>query len=192
MPSACRPHAVQVNVNVSSRGLRPYTLGVDGEWSDPEFLRAIFGETEIVRKPLTGIVSGYHVLPYILIAPEHDQPARAVEVRGRIKVSPRLVIAPGGDGPTYGELFNERELMDHRLVARVFSFRYASKVMLESEDLAIRRHEHDPARHLERVLDELSRREVIDTGVIMSPDARFYPVSLDRFIREILDQEFRE
>jgi hypothetical protein len=28
--------------------------------------------------------------------------------------------------------------------------------------------------------------------VIVSPDARFYPVSLDRFIREILDQEFRE
>jgi hypothetical protein len=28
--------------------------------------------------------------------------------------------------------------------------------------------------------------------VIRSPDARFYPVSLDRFIREILDQEFRE
>jgi hypothetical protein len=172
--------------------IRPYTLGVDTAWSDPEFLRAVFSETEIVRKPLTGIVSGYHVLPYILVAPEHDQPARAVEVRGRIKVSPRLVIAPGGDGPTYGELFGERELMDQRLVARVFSFRYASKVMLESEDLAIRRHEHDPARHLERILDELSRREVIDTGVIVSPDARFYPVSLDRFIREILDQEFRE
>ena len=47
----------------------------------------------------------------------------------------------------------------------------------------------DPALVL---LDELSRREVIDTGVIVSPDARFYPVSLDRFIREILDQEFRE
>ena len=46
--------------------------------------------------------------------------------------------------------------------------------------------------HLDRVLDELSRREVIDTGVIVSPDARFYPLSLDRFIREILDQEFRE
>jgi hypothetical protein len=82
---------------------------VDGAWSDPEFLRAIFSETEIVRKPLTGIVTGYHVLPYILVAPEHDQPARAVEVRGRIKVSPRLVIAPGGDGPTYGELFGERD-----------------------------------------------------------------------------------
>ena len=45
---------------------------------------------------------------------------------------------------------------------------------------------------MERVLEELSRREIIDTGVIVSPDPRFYPVSLDRFIREILDQEFRE
>jgi hypothetical protein len=166
---------------------------MSGEWSDPEFLRTVFSETEIVRKPMSGIISGYHVLPYILVAPEHDRPARSVEVRGRIKVSPRMIIAPGGgDGPTYGDLFGERELMDERLVARVFSFRYASKVLLESEDLAIRRHEHDPARHLDRVLDELARREVIDTGVIVSPDARFYPVSLDRFIREILDQEFRE
>lgn len=166
---------------------------VDAEWSDPEFLRAVFSETEIVRKPMTGIITGYHVLPYVLVAPEsREHTGRSVEVRGRIKVSPRLVITPGRDGPTYGELFGERELMDHRLVARVFSFRYASKVALESEDLAIRRHEHDPARHLERVLDEMARREVIDTGVIVSPDARFYPVSLDRFIREILDQEFRE
>jgi hypothetical protein len=162
------------------------------QWSDPEFLGAVFAKTEIVRKPLTGVISGYHVLPYILVAPEHERPTRAVEVRGRIKVSPRLVIAAGGDGPTYGDLFGERELMDRQLVARVFSFRYASKVMLESEDLAIRRHDHDSARHLERVLDELARREVIDTGVIVSPDARFYPVSLDRFIREMLDQEFRD
>ena len=128
-----------------------------------------------MRKPLTGIITGYHVLPYILVAPEHDHPARAVEIRGRIKVSPRLVIAAGGDGPTYGELFGERELMDQRLVARVFSFRYASRVALESEDLAIRRHDHAADSHLDRVLDELSRREIIDTGVIVSPDARFYP-----------------
>ena len=164
---------------------------MDTEWSDPEFLGAVFAKTEIVRKPLTGIIAGYHVLPYILIGPEYERPAQAVEVRGRIKVSPRLIIAAGGDGPTYGELFGERELMDRRLVARVFSFRYASKVTLESEDLTIRRHDHDPGRHLERVLDELARREIIDTGVIVSPDARFYPVSLDRFIREILEQEFR-
>ena len=164
-----------------------------GEWQDSEFLRHVFDETRVVRKPLTGIISGYHVLPYILVGPERDQPNRAVEVRGRIKVSPRLVIAPGGsDGPTYGEIFGESELMDRRIVARMFSFRYAPRVSLESEDLRIQRQERDPQGHIERVLEELAQREVINTGVIVSPDVRFYPVSIDRFIREILDQEFRD
>ena len=161
-------------------------------WDDPEWLRHVFDETRVVRRPMTGIITGYHVLPYILVGSEHDQPGHSVEVRGRIKVSPRLVIAPGRDGPTYGELFGDRELMHQTLIARVFSFQYASRVQLESEDLNIRRQDRDPERHLERVLDELTQREIINTGVIVSPDARFYPVSLDRFIREILDQEFRE
>jgi len=161
------------------------------DWQDLEFLRHVFDETQVVRKPLTGIITGYHVLPYILVGPEHDHPGRSVEVRGRIKVSPRLVIG-AGNGPTYGEMFNETELMDQRLIARVFSFRYASRVALESEELRIRRQERDAHGHLERVLEELSQREVINTGVIAAPDVRFYPVSIDRFIREILDQEFRE
>jgi hypothetical protein len=161
-------------------------------WDDPEWLRHVFDETRVVRKPLSGIITGYHVLPYILVGSEHEHPGHSVEVRGRIKVSPRLVIAPGRDGPTYGELFGERELMHQTLIARVFSFQYASRVQLESDDLNIRRQERDPERHLERVLDELAQREIINTGVIVSPDARFYPVSLDRFIREILEQEFRE
>ncbi|HEV8639923.1 MAG TPA: hypothetical protein VGV13_02375 [Methylomirabilota bacterium] len=163
----------------------------EASWDDPELLRHVFEQTRIVRRPLRGIITGYHVLPYILVGAERDQPGRAVEVRGRIRVSPRLVIAPGRDGPTYGELFGERELMHHALVARVFSFRYASRVALESEELSIRRQGRDPEGHLERVLEELAQREVIDTGVIVSPDARFYPVSVDRFIREILDEEFR-
>jgi hypothetical protein len=164
---------------------------VSDQWRDPEFLRHVFEQTEVVRKPITGIIAGYHVLPYILVGPEGDESARSVEVRGRIKVSPRLIIA-GENGPTYGDLFGERELMDRTLVARVFSFRYASRVTLESEDLQIRRHERDTHGHVERVLDDLARREVVNTGVIVSPDARFYPVSVDRFIREILDQEFRD
>jgi hypothetical protein len=161
------------------------------DWEDPEFLRHVFDETRIVRKPLTGIITGYHVLPYILVGAEEEHPGRSVEVRGRIKVSPRLVLGPG-QGPTYGELFGERELMDHRLVARVFSFRYASRVALESEDLKISRQAREAERHVERVLEDLAQREIINTGVIISPDPRFYPVSLDRFIREILDQEFRD
>ena len=169
-----------------------YNRRVSERWQDPEFLRHVFDTTEILRKPLTGIITGYHVLPYILVGPERDQPTRSVEVRGRIKVSPRLVIGPREAGLTYGELFGERELMDQAIVARVFSFHYASRVSLESEELQIRRHERQADLHLERVLDELAQREVINTGVISSPDVRFYPVSLDRFIREILDQEFRE
>lgn len=161
-------------------------------WSDEELLRHVFEGTRVLRRPLTGVIAGYHVLPYVLVGPETGQERRAVEVRGRIRVSPRLVIPVRGEGPTYGELFGERELMDRRIVARVFSFRYAPRLALESEELTIRRHDRDPHAQLEAVLDDLTRREIINTGVIESPDARFYPVSLDRFIREMLDQEFRE
>lgn len=164
---------------------------MDAGWDDEELLRHIFEETRVVRKPLTGIITGYHVLPYILVGTEGEHAGRAVEVRGSIKVSPRLVFSPGRDGPTYGDLFGERDLMDHRLVARMFSFRYAPRLHLESEELDIRRHDRDPERQVERVLDELLQREIVNTGVIVSPDVRFYPVSIDRFIREILDQEFR-
>jgi len=78
----------------------PYTSRVDEQWSDPEFLGAVFAQTEIVRKPLTGIITGYHVLPYILVGPEHEraEPCRR-GLRGRIKVSPRLILTAGSDGP---------------------------------------------------------------------------------------------
>ncbi len=164
-----------------------------GEKHDPEFLKHLFETTEILRKPITGIIAGYHVLPYILVGPQEEQPHRSVEIRGKIKVSPRLVLAPGRAGQTYGDLFKENELMDQALVARVFSFMYSSKhqVMLESEDLKIQRWDRNPQTQIERALDELAQRETINTGVILSPNVRFYPVSLDRFITEILDQEFR-
>jgi hypothetical protein len=161
------------------------------EWEDVERLKHVFEETRVVRRPLSGIITGYHVLPYILVGAEQERPGHSVEVRGQIKVSPRLVIAPGRDGPTYGQVFGEHDLMHHTLVARIFSFRYAPRVQLEHDDLRIRRQDRDAESHLARILDELSQREVIDTGVIVTPDVRFYPVSLDRFIREILDREFR-
>ena len=84
-------------------------------------------------------------------------------------------------------------LMDQALVARVFSFVYSSRhqVTLESEELTIQRSDRNPQTQIERALDELAQREVINTGVILAPNVRFYPVSLDRFITEILDQEFR-
>ena len=108
-------------------------------------------------------------------------------------MSPRLVLAPGRHGQTYGELFHDPEVMDQALVARVFSFLYSARhqVTLESEDLKIIRSDRDPQAQINRALDELMRREIIDTGVILCPRVRFYPVSIDRFITEILDEEFR-
>jgi hypothetical protein len=163
------------------------------ERHDPEFLKHLFDATEILRKPVSGIIAGYHVLPYILVGPQSERPSSSVEIRGKIKVSPRLVLAPGRAGQTYGDLFKDAELMDQTLVARVFSFVYSSRhqVTLESEDLTIQRSDRNPQMQVERALDELSQREIINTGVILTPDVRFYPVSLDRFITEILDQEFR-
>lgn len=161
--------------------------------SDPAFLRHLFEQTEILRKPITGIVAGYHILPYVLVGPEEERPGRSVEIRGKIRVSPRLVISPSQLGQTYGELFRESELMDRAIVARVFSFLYSPKrqVLLESEELKINKTDRDPRAQVSRALDELDRREVINTGLILCPDVRFYPVSIDRFISEILDQEFR-
>jgi len=73
---------------------RLYTKGMLESWGDLEFLRHVFENTEIVRKPLIGIIAGHHVLPYILVGPEPEHSGRSLEVRGRIRVSPRLVITP--------------------------------------------------------------------------------------------------
>lgn len=160
---------------------------------EPEFLKSVFDQTQVLRKPVRGIIAGYHVLPYILVGPQEEQNQRSVEIRGRIRVSPRLILAPGHLSQTYGELFKDSELMDQALMARVFSFLYTSRhqVALEHEDLKITRSDRDPQAQITRALDELLRREIIDTGVILCPRVQFYPVSIDRFITEILEQEFR-
>ena len=159
---------------------------------DPEYLRKIFEDTQILRKPVTGIVSGYHVLPYILVGPDQEQHQRSIEIRGRIRVSPRLILSPRYLGQTYGELFKDAEVMDKALVARVFSFLYAARhnVQLESDDLRIIKADRDPRSQVEQALDDLMRGEVLDTGLILSPDVKFYPVSIERFISEILEREF--
>lgn len=159
---------------------------------DPEFLKSIFEQTQVLRKPLTGIIAGYHILPYILVGPQEDREQRSVEIRGKIRVSPRLILSPSHRGQTYGELFDDPEVMDRALVARVFSFLYTSRqqVQLQSEDLKIVKSDQDPRAQLNRALDELMRQEVINTGVIFCPRVRFYPVSIDRFLTEILNEEF--
>jgi hypothetical protein len=43
---------------------------------------------------------------------------------------------------------------------------------------------------LSSCLDELERREDITTGVLISPDNRYFPISVERFISSVLDDEF--
>ncbi len=164
----------------------------DGRY-DPELSKSIFEQTRVLRKPISGIIAGFHVLPYILVGPQEDQDHHSVEIRGKIRVSPRLVISPSYRGQTYGELFDDRDVMDRTLVARVFSFLYTSRhqVQLENEELKIVKSDRDPRVQINLALDELMRREIIDTGVIFCPRVRFYPISIDRFLTEILDEEFR-
>jgi len=160
---------------------------------NPEYLKHVFEATLVVRRPISGIISGYHVLPYVLVGPDQEHDKHSVEIRGKIKVSPRMILTPRHLAQTYGQLFDDPELMDKTLVGRIFSFLYAGRqnVSLENEDLRIRRIERDPRDHLDRALDELTMAEVLDTGLIFSPDVKFYPVSIERFITEILDREFR-
>ena len=43
---------------------------------------------------------------------------------------------------------------------------------------------------LSNTLDDLARFEDITTGVIITPNSRYYPVSIERFIASILEDEF--
>ncbi len=169
-----------------------WTNAMYGAHAEPEYLKKVFEDTQVLRKPITGIVSGYHVLPYILVGPDEERDQRSIEIRGRIRVSPRLIISPRHVGQTYGELFDDPEVMDKALVGRVFSFLYAARhnVQLESDDLRVIKAERDPRAQIDRAMDDLMREEILDTGLIFSPDIKFYPVSIERFITEILDREF--
>ncbi len=159
---------------------------------NPEYVRRVFEATQILRKPISGIVTGYHVLPYVLVGPDEEQAQKSVEIRGRIRVSPRMILTPQHLGQTYEQLFDDPQLMDRGLIGRVFSFLYAARqnVQLEHEDLTIVRAERDPRAQIERALDQMMQAENLDTGLIFSPDVKFYPISIERFISEILDQEF--
>ena len=153
--------------------------------------KEIFEETEILKKPTTGFVAGYHDLPYILLGHSHDETGKVTEIRGKISVSPKFVISPEHLGPTYGELFGTDDI-DEKIIGRIFAFPYLKKhqVNIESEDLSIKNLERRLESAIASVLDELERKEIINTGVIVSPNVRFYPISIEKLILRVLDREF--
>ncbi len=164
----------------------PQFAGADGPAQE------VYEKTEILRKPISGIVSGYHELPYVLVAPDEASDSRSIEISGKINVSPKFVISSAMLNETFGEVFDPETFSDD-IQGRVFSFGYAQKrnVKIESEYLTIKNIDANVRAHLEAVLDSLLARENIATGLIFGPRFHYYPVSVDRFISEIIDREFR-
>ena len=61
----------------------------------------------------------------------------------------------------------------------------------KSEYLELKHLDSPVERVLNETLDHLERHEDITTGVIIAPDARYYLVSVERFISSVLEDEFR-
>lgn len=157
-----------------------------------EMLREVYFKTDILRKPISGIISGYHELPYILIAPNDNNPSHTIEINGKINVSPKFILSPQTLQETFGEVFDP-ETFDQEIQGRVFSFAYTGnrQIKVESEYFKVQNYEVKPEEHLNRINDSLLSQENTRTGLIFGPKFLYYPVSVDRFISEIIDREFR-
>lgn len=156
-----------------------------------ELFREIFYKTMILRKPITGIVSGYHQLSYILIAPDEENTAHAIEINGKINVSPKFIISPTALQETFGDVFDP-ETFDKDLQGRFFSFALGNKrnFKVKNEFFQMKNIEEKSEEYSKKVLDQLLMQENITTGLIVGPRFKYYPVSIDRFINEILEREF--
>jgi hypothetical protein len=166
------------------------------QWCNPqahnETIREVYHKTHILRKPISGIVSGYHQLPYILVAPDDGNPSHSIEINGKINVSPRFVLSPQVLQESFDDIFDP-ETFDREIQGRIFSFAYSGnkRVKVESEYFKLLNFDENPEEHLYRVHDGLLAQENTRTGLIFGPKFRYYPVSVDRFISEIIDREFR-
>ena len=156
-----------------------------------EELRSIYEKTQILRKPTYGIVSGYHELPYVILGESFESGYDTVRVKGTIQVSPRFIIRPAHLEPSYEEIFGE-ENVDVQLMGRIFGFLgfRGKPVECKSEHLEVQHLNRSLEKMVASTRDDFERYEDIVTGLIITPDARYYPVSIERFISVVLEDEF--
>ncbi len=161
------------------------------DFGDIDLARHVFENTRILKRPTYGIVTGEHKVPYILVGESIKRVGHTFEARGKILVSPRMVWAPDFPTKTYEELFGDQDVPSNVMmrVFGFFSFR-GEPVQIDSENLNSRELEMKLDQAQARILDELERKEDIETGVIASPDVRYFPVSIEKFIAAILKDEF--
>lgn len=155
-----------------------------------QFLREVYDTTKVVRRPVSGIISGYHQLPYILIAPNDENSDHSVEINGTINVSPKFIITPGMFQESFGDVF-DAETFDKNIEGRFFSFSYTGKknLKIENKDFKLLHIEQSAESHMARVEDLLMQQENTRTGLVYCPHFTYYPISIDRFITEIIDRE---
>ena len=108
--------------------------------------RRMLKEIQIVQRPFLGIVSGYHELGYRVLGPEAKAQPGSVQITGRLMVSPKLIWTPAQAQKTFGELFEEREIMDANLVGRGFAFPAGGPgtFRLQSEHIKGNHHQLNP------------------------------------------------
>ena len=154
-------------------------------------IREIYRQTRIIRRPTYGIVSGYHQLPYVCLGESFASGRETTQVRGTIHVSPRFILRPEHLSPDYGAIFGE-DNVDVQLAGRVFGFLgFRDKpVECTSEHIEVHHLEYSIEHALVQVQDEMERMEDITTGLILTPNSRYFPISVERFIATILDDEF--
>ncbi len=154
-------------------------------------MQMIFDDTVVVRRPRYGIIKGYHELPYVCLGESFESGYATTRVRGKVLVSPQFVVRPPQYGPKYEDIFGS-EFVDSDLTGRMFGFMGFRDRPIEckSEHLEVD-HVYDTVDEmLSKTLDELERHEDITSGVMICPNAQYYPVSIEKFISEILDDEF--
>lgn len=170
------------------------------ENADQDRLKHIYKSTDIRRLPMTGIVAGYHALPFTLIGPNDegddssDKSPGSLKLTGKIMVGPKLILSLAPGDERFADMFPEAEpFMDRSIVSRLFTFStaYRKNYRIRNEHLSVEEFPDGDKELTEKVLNELSRAEIIDMGVIWCPQPRFYPISLERFIASVLDREFR-
>ncbi len=167
---------------------------------DPQQLKEIFDQTDIRKVPLTGIVAGYHTLPFTLVGPNDDSEAGegtggSLKLTGKITVSPKLILSVSREDERFAEIFREDEpFMDKSITGRVFSFSTAFRnknLKVRNEYLNVEELGESAGQVIETVLNDMARAEIINMGVIWCPVPRFYPISLERFILSVLERELR-
>jgi len=169
---------------MAGRSIFPDSMDLDAT------LKEIFENTRILRRPVNGIVSGFHELPYRIAGPLDGG---SVRISGTILVSQRLVWTMRQVAEHFGQVFEGDEgFMDEEIVGRSFQFAVARDPSkgIRNEHLRIERRGESFEELMDGMEDELARSEDTRTGLISCPSPRHYPVSVDRFIREILPREF--